>query len=122
MNIDNQISYVEFKAKDLNEIVRFYSEAFGWEFKAWGENYLSFSGAGVEGGFERTGDVINNGALVILYHKNLESIMEQVKAAGGTIAQEIYGFPGGRRFNFIDPSGNELAIWSELDSDGEIIG
>ncbi|MFT7343887.1 MAG: putative enzyme related to lactoylglutathione lyase [Lentimonas sp.] len=58
---------------------------------------------------------ITNGALVILYHENLEEIKTKVISAGGKINMNmnIFSFPSGKRFHFIDPSGNELAIWSD---------
>lgn len=110
---DNLINYVEFKAKDLKAIKKFYSFAFGWEFIDYGPDYVAFKESGVEGGFEKTDEPIGKGALVILYHSQLEAILEKVKANGGTIVQEIFSFPGGRRFHFNDPAGNELAIWSD---------
>jgi predicted enzyme related to lactoylglutathione lyase len=39
-----------------------------------------------------------------------------VKDAGGTIAEEPYAFPGGRRFTFFDPSGNRLGVWSTTEA------
>ncbi len=112
--MDNtHINYVEFKAKDLKEIKRFYKAAFGWVFTDYGPTYVAFEESGLAGGFELTQEEIVNGVLVVLYHKELETIKDRVVATGGQIVQEIFSFPGGRRFHFTDPSGNELAIWSE---------
>lgn len=110
---NNTINYVEFLAKDLETIKRFYQTAFGWEFKDYGLNYVSFSESGLEGGFEKTDHEIVNGALVVLYHENLCLVKQKVIDAGGTISKDIFAFPGGSRFQFLDPSGNELAIWSD---------
>jgi predicted enzyme related to lactoylglutathione lyase len=107
------INYVEFKAYDLEQTKAFYSSVFGWTFTDYGPTYVAFSDSGLEGGFEKWGEPIVNGALVVLYNVNLEAILEKVKAAGAKISAEIFSFPGGRRFHFLDPSGNELAIWSE---------
>lgn len=107
------INYVEFKANDLEQIKTFYQEAFAWEFTDYGPTYTAFSNSGLEGGFEKTDQAITNGALVVLYDENLEAVMETVIKAGGKISREIFSFPGGRRFHFTDPSGNELAIWSD---------
>lgn len=107
------INYVEFKARDLEAIKTFYQKAFGWSFTDYGPNYTAFSNSGVAGGFEKTDEKIVNGALIVLHHENLELIQEQVKKAGGKITVPIFSFPGGRRFQFSDPSGNELAIWME---------
>lgn len=109
----NHINYLEFRAKDLESIKAFYTTVFGWEFTDYGDSYVAFENSGLSGGFELTEEEIVNGALVILYHKNLEDCLETVKEAGGQISIPIFSFPGGRRFHFIDPSGNELAVWSE---------
>jgi len=108
------INYVEFKAHDLEEIKRFYTQAFGWTFTDYGSTYIAFAESGLDGGFEKTTDPIVNGVLVVLYHKNLEEIKGHIIEAGGRISQEIFSFPGGRRFHFLDPTGNELAVWSDL--------
>lgn len=114
-NVENSINYIEFPMTDPEPIIVFYETVFGWEFQRWGEDYVSFSGAEVEGGFNRQTEVNEgrNGVLVILYASDLEKKLEQIKAAGGKIVEDIYAFPGGRRFHFADPSGNELAVWSE---------
>lgn len=107
------INYVEFKAKDLQEVKTFYSKVFGWTFTDYGPDYTAFSNSGLEGGFEKTEEKIVNGALIVLYYDNLEDIQQKVVQAGGSIVKDIFSFPGGRRFHFEDPSGNELAIWSD---------
>lgn len=111
MNIP--INYIEFKSTDLEATKQFYSEAFGWIFTDYGPTYTAFANSGVEGGFELTEEPISNGALVVLHHKNLEVIKQKVIELGAKISMDIFSFPGGRRFQFLDPSGNELAIWSE---------
>lgn len=110
---NNHIQYVELYSTDLKETKKFYKETFGWEFTDFGETYTAFQNSGLEGGFEKTDTVKKGGALIVLYHSNLEEAQEKVKNAGGKISKEIFSFPGGRRFHFTDPSGNELAIWSE---------
>lgn len=107
------INYIEFKAHDLEKIKEFYAMAFGWSFTDYGPTYTAFSDSGLEGGFAKTEEKIVNGALIVLYHENLEEIKDMVTKAGGTIVKDIFSFPGGRRFHFTDPSGNELAIWSD---------
>lgn len=109
----NHITYIEFKAKDLPATRKFYAACFNWKFTDYGPAYTSFSESGVAGGFEQTHDEINNGVLVVLYHKDLDEIYQKVVEAGGKISKQIFTFPGGRRFQFLDPSGNELAVWSE---------
>ena len=109
------INYIEFPSDDLAETKKFYGTLFGWTFTDWGETYISFEGAGIDGGFRSDGEVKsqNPGVLVVLYSDNLEATLESVTAAGATITLPIFSFPGGRRFQFNDPSGNELAVWSE---------
>ena len=107
------INYIELKSTDLEKTKQFYSQAFGWTFKDYGPTYTAFSESGLEGGFELTEKPITNGALVVLHHENLEAIKEKVIELGAKISVDIFSFPGGRRFQFLDPSGNELAIWCE---------
>ncbi len=110
---DNHINYIEFKAKDLEAIKSFYSQCVGWKFMDYGPTYVAFSDSGLEGGFEKSNEAIVNGALIVLYHQNLESIQAKIEAHGGVISQPIFSFPGGKRFHFLDPAGNELAVWSD---------
>lgn len=110
---NSHIDYVEFKAHDLQKIKAFYSRIFGWDFTDYGPTYTAFSNSGLQGGFELTEAQISQGALVVLYHEDLEHIQQKLENAGGAIVKAIFSFPGGRRFHFKDPSGNELAIWSD---------
>ena len=110
---NNHINYIEFKASDLEKTKAFYHKAFGWTFTDYGPTYIAFEESGVAGGFEKTEDAIRNGVLVVLYHKDLAFIQEKITAAGGEIVVPIFSFPGGQRFQFKDPNGNELAVWSE---------
>ena len=110
---NNHIDYVEFKANDLEAIKKFYHQSFGWGFTDYGPTYVSFSESGLYGGFEKTDEDIVNGALVILYHENLGRIKGKIIEAGGEISKDIFSFPGGHRFHFMDPAGNELAVWSD---------
>ncbi len=110
---NNHIDYIEFQAADLEGIKAFYNKLFGWTFTDYGPDYVSFTGSGVDGGFRRTDDPVVNGVLVVLYHTDLEGLKMEIIEAGGTLAKDIFSFPGGRRFHFLDPGGNELAVWSE---------
>lgn len=110
---NNHISYIEFKGKDLEKIKKFYSTCFNWTFTDYGSDYIAFSSSGIKGGFEKTEGIITNGVLVVLYHDNLDSIKNKIIEVGGKITQDIFSFPGGRRFHFVDPSNNELAVWSD---------
>ena len=110
---DSHINYVEFKAKDLERIKDFYTASFDWKFTDYGPDYVAFSESGIQGGFEQSDDEIVNGALVVLYHSDLPSSKERIVKSGGEISIDIFSFPGGHRFHFVDPAGNELAVWSD---------
>lgn len=110
---NNHINYVEFKAKDLETVKQFYQQCFGWKFTDYGPTYVSFSESGLYGGFERSDQQLVNGALIVLYHQELEAVQNKIIAAGGKIVKDIFSFPGGHRFHFTDPAGNELAVWSD---------
>lgn len=110
---NNHINYIELKANNLETTKAFYNQAFGWVFIDYGPTYVSFKESGVAGGFEKTEDTIVNSVLVVLYHEDIDSIKEKIIKAGGKISKVIFSFPGGRRFHFLDPSGNELAVWTD---------
>jgi predicted enzyme related to lactoylglutathione lyase len=110
----HKIYYVELPAISGAAMKAFYGEAFGWTFTDYGPHYVAFHGAGIEGGFDESRDYIapnSPGAFVILYSDDLEATQRAIKSAGGDICVETYGFPGGSRFHFKDPSGNELGVW-----------
>jgi predicted enzyme related to lactoylglutathione lyase len=86
---------------------------FGWKFTDYGPDYTSFEDGRISGGFSKTNKVTGNGPLVVIYGADLAGLAEQVKAEGGKIVKETFPFPGGRRFHFGDPSGNQLAVWSD---------
>ena len=111
----NHINYIELPAVDLAKTKEFYSSVFDWSFMDWGPQYIGFKGAGIGGGFQAAGEVKPqpNGVLVVLYADALETCLGTVEKAGGEIVKPIFEFPGGRRFHFKDPNGNELAVWSE---------
>jgi predicted enzyme related to lactoylglutathione lyase len=116
MGIDRRIDYIEFPAGDLEKAKAFYSAAFGWSFQDYGPDYCAFQDAGVDGGFYRAplrAAASEGSALVVIYADDLEATLDRVIECGGTIVKEIFSFPGGRRFHFADPNGNELAVWSE---------
>lgn len=109
----HHIHYIEFTAPDLAATKAFYGSVFGWQFQDWGPDYISFEQAGIAGGFQRGTPTRGAGALVVLYSTNLETTEAAVRAAGAPIVKPIFSFPGGRRFHFADPGGNELAVWGE---------
>lgn len=113
MSNHHKINYIEFRANDLPKIKQFYSQAFDWQFTDYGPEYVAFNDGQLDGGFGNGHPGQNTGPLVILYSDDLEATLETVKACGSEILKPIYDFPGGRRFHFTDPAGNEMAVWSE---------
>lgn len=113
MRVTGKLDYLEMPVAtgDLEETTAFYGAAFGWEFTPYGPTYAAFS-EGLDGGFDASPEAARK-PLPVLYAENLEECHAAVQAAGGVIVQEIFTFPGGRRFHFRDPAGNELAVWSE---------
>ncbi|MEM6470980.1 MAG: VOC family protein [Planctomycetota bacterium] len=114
--VHHQINYIELPALDLEAAKRFYQAAFDWSFNDYGPQYMGIKkqdSDGEIGGICLAESVAKGGPLVILYSRDLESSLQSVKQAGGEISLEIISFPGGRRFQFLDPSGNELGVWSD---------
>lgn len=108
------IDYVEFAVTDLPEAKRFYAAAFGWTFNDYGPGYAGINGPTREvGGLALADQVTAGGPLVVLYSNDIEASLRAVEQAGGRIVKPVFTFPGGKRFHFADPSGNELAVWAE---------
>ena len=112
--MNSHINYIELYANHIESIKDFYTTCFEWEFTDYGPDYVAFSNSGLAGGFEKTDRKIVNGALVVLFYKDLKKIQQKIIESGGTISKAIFSFPGGRRFHFMDPDGNELAVWSDV--------
>ncbi len=117
MNEHGKINYIEFSVSDIPRTKQFFSEAFGWGFEDYGPEYSAFSNAGLDGGIfqaEKSSSTDNGAVLVVFYSSDLEQTLGNVKEAGGAIVKDIFEFPGGRRFHFNEPSGNEFAVWSDV--------
>ena len=113
-HIHHSIDYIEFAVSDMTESKRFYEAAFDWKFNDYGPDYAGIQGQGGEaGGLRLEPEVSTGGPLVVLYSTDLDMTLTRVREAGGRILKEPFDFPGGHRFHFEDPSGNELAVWSE---------
>lgn len=111
------INYIELPANNIPATKLFFQTVFSWSFIDYGEEYTAFSRAGIDGGFflsELMSSTANGACLLVLLSDDLEATEQRVKASGGIISQAIFTFPGGRRFHFIEPSGNEFAVWSPL--------
>ena len=116
MNQHEKLNYVEFPAKDIESTKMFFEKAFSWHFVDYGPDYTSFSAEGLDGGFYRidlSSTEVTGGALLIFYSENIEETQKKVESSGGKIIKPVFEFPGGRRFQFLEPSGNELAVWSD---------
>jgi predicted enzyme related to lactoylglutathione lyase len=111
----HEIDYIEFGVSDMAQSQSFYKAAFDWEFTDYGPQYAGIRKrqGGESGGLHVQPTATRGGPLVILYTRDLERTRARVQDAGGRITKDIFSFPGGRRFHFGDPSGNELAVWSD---------
>ena len=116
MNQHEKINYVEFPARDIQATKEFFNQAFGWSFQDFGPEYSSFSNQGIDGGFFKSdlSSSTNTGAaLIVFYSQDIEATQDNIEKANGVIIKPIFAFPGGRRFHFTEPSGNEFAVWSD---------
>ena len=116
MNNHEKINYIEFPAKDFDATKDFYSSVFGWSFVDYGPEYMSFDESGFAGGFylsELKSSKEQGAALIVFYSKNLPNTQSKIESAGGSIIIPTFSFPGGERFHFSDPNGNEFAVWSD---------
>ena len=113
------IDYVEISVTDMRAARDFYGAAFGWSFTSYGNEYSGIrtaaepEGSGDEaGGLALAETVTRGGPLVLVFSDDLDDTLERIRAAGGSIVRGPYDFPGGRRFHFLDPSGNEIGVWA----------
>ncbi len=116
MTEHGKINYVELPAKNIEVAKSFFKSAFGWSFVDYGTEYTAFSDAGINGGFfksDLSALTSNGSALVVLYSNDLEKTQLKITNSGGSVLKPIFTFPGGRRFHFCDPNGNEYAVWSD---------
>ncbi|WP_028835132.1 MULTISPECIES: VOC family protein [unclassified Pseudoalteromonas] len=116
MTQNNKINYIEIPAQNIAATKAFFSTVFGWSFVDYGPEYCSFTAQGVDGGFFKSDLVVstkNGSPLIVLYSNDLEATQNKIEKAVGKIIKPTFSFPGGRRFHFSDPNGNEFAVWSE---------
>ena len=117
VNKHEKINYVEFPTKDIEATKAFFTAAFGWSFTDYGPEYSAFSNEGINGGFFKSdlaASTEKGSALIVFYSSALEETQSKIEYAGGTIIKPVFSFPGGRRFHFCDPNGNEYAVWSDI--------
>lgn len=117
MSQDNHIDHIEFSVgspEELQKVTSFFTEAFGWQYKDWGGVYSDTQDSGVASGVNASNvDGRQTMPLAVIYAEDLEAAKQRVTDAGDAVTQDIYEFPGGRRFHFTDPVGNELAVWGK---------
>ncbi len=112
----NTIDFIEFPSKSAKSVAKakaFYGSLFGWSFTDWGDDFVDTSSSGVSAGFNADRSHRPAAPLAVIYVDELEQTHAKVVAAKGRITKPIFSFPGGRRFHFTDPNGNELAVWSD---------
>lgn len=112
----NKIDYVELpvgKVEDFARTRQFYTDVFGWVYQNWGDAYADTKSSGVKSGLNADASNNTRSPLVVIYTPDLEAMQDKIRAEGGEIVKDIFSFPGGRRFHFCDPAGNELAVWSD---------
>ena len=110
-----KINYIEFPSRDLLLTKAFFTKVFAWEFEDFGDQYTAFSNQGLDGGFylsDKCSNADKGSALLVFYSQRLTETQHKIEQAGGTITQPIFAFPGGKRFHFTEPCGNEMAVWS----------
>ncbi len=111
-----KINYLEIPAVNFDETKRFYTQVFGWKLIDYGPDYMAFENAGINGGFYKSklkSTSQNGSVLIVFYAKSLIGLHNKISQNGGKIIKDTYSFPGGYRFHFTDPNGNEFAVWSE---------
>lgn len=112
-----KINYLEIPAKDLAATKKFFAAVFDWQFTDYGPEYVAFDqAAGLDGGFylsKEQATAATGSVLVVFYADDLAAIQAKIEAASGVISQAVFEFSGGRRFHFLDPNGNEFAVWTE---------
>ncbi len=114
MRVNGQIDYVEFPGRDIGRMANFYGSAFGWTFEPRGHRCSTAAGPFPEAALSNNEQVNAWQPLVMLYVDDLEAAQRRVEEAGGTVLRPIFRVPGGRRFHFRDPEGNELGVWSDV--------
>ena len=116
MSHHEKLNYVEFSAYDLKATKHFFNNVFNWQFTDFGPQYTSFSGQGLDGGIFQSPlkSLTKNGAaLLIFYSDDINATLKKVTSFGGKIIKPVFEFPGGCRFHFTEPSGNEFAVWAK---------
>ena len=116
VNKHEKINYLEIPAHDMELTKTFFADVFAWSFVDYGPDYIACSNAGIDVGFfksDLTAQTSSGSALIVFFSDALEQTLHKIELNKGTIIKPIFSFPGGRRFHFNDPNGNEFAVWAE---------
>lgn len=104
-----RFNYVELPVADIGPARAFYEIAFGWSLTEFGPSYAATLTGDTDVGLQADPAEATKAPLPVIEVEDLETALEAVTQAGGKIVRPIFAFPGGRRFQFLDPSGNEIA-------------
>src|SRR5690606_16904513 len=107
----DKIDYVEFPSTNRAASSAFFQAAFGWGIVSYGPDYDGLTDAGIDGGVDQAAGKVA-ATMAIVRTDDLDAAERRVLAAGGVITQPQFDFPGGRRFHFREPGGNEMAVWT----------
>jgi predicted enzyme related to lactoylglutathione lyase len=106
----DKIDYVEFPSSNRAVTSAFFQAAFGWGVVSFGPDYDGLAQAGIDGGVDQSQDRVA-ATMAVVRTDDLDGAERRVLAAGGTVTRAQYDFPGGRRFHFREPGGNEMAVY-----------
>jgi len=101
--------FLELPVADIAAAQAFYGSAFGWSMTSFGPTYACTLTGDVDIGLQADPAERTAAPLIVIQVDDLEAALASVEAAGGSVTKPIFSFPGGRRFHFRDPDGNELA-------------
>ncbi|MGQ0588953.1 MAG: VOC family protein [Sphingosinicella sp.] len=104
-----RLNYVELPTADIDAAARFYEQVFGWTMTRFGPTYAATMSGDTDVGLQADQTEATKAPLAVIEVDDLEAALTAIEQAGGTVVRSIFAFPGGRRFQFTDPSGNELA-------------
>lgn len=110
----NRIAYVELPTANIGTLRTFYREHFGWQFLELGDDYAVFQNSGIDGGINPNANDRTQAPLVLIETDEVDALQERLRAAGTTITKSAFDYPGGRRFHFLDPDGNELGAFQNV--------
>ena len=106
-----RLDYVELPVSSVDDSARFYEAAFGWTLERFAPTYAATTTGDTDVGLQGDSSEAPKAPLPVIQVDDVAAAAAAVEAAGGEIIRPIFPFPGGRRFHFRDPSGNELAAW-----------